>query len=252
MQHPSLNEAARTLRDGGCVVYPTETYFALGARATNANALARIVAIKARPATKPLPLLVGDLSHLEAVLPEGFAAGPLGADFTALVERFWPGPLSLVVPCRETLPDLVKDRQGRVSVRFTPHPTAAALCRLVGGAGQAPSAHRSGRPNADVSRCRAHRRGARGHERQPQRTPAGSPAPGTGPGSGGRGRCPGHRRPGTKRRSGLDRGRTPGRPAPGSLSRRGRGGRGLGGGRLHPRAVKRVRFPREARGPAAP
>jgi len=148
MQHPSLGEAARILHDGGCLVYPTETYFALGARATDANALARIVAIKARPATKPLPLLVGDLSHLEAVLPEGFAAGPLGADFAALVERFWPGPLSLVVPCRETLPDLVKDRQGRVSVRFTPHPTAAALCRLAGGALVATSANRSGRPPA--------------------------------------------------------------------------------------------------------
>jgi L-threonylcarbamoyladenylate synthase len=53
-----------------------------------------------------------------------------------------------VVPCRETLPDLVKDRQGRVSVRFTPHPTAAALCRLVGGALVATSANRSGRPPA--------------------------------------------------------------------------------------------------------
>ena len=148
MQHPSLGEAARILRDGGCLVYPTETYFALGARATDANALARIVAIKARPATKPLPLLVGDLSHLEAVLPEGFAAGSLGADFAALVERFWPGPLSLVVPCRETLPNLVKDRQGRVSVRFTPHPTAATLCRLAGGALVATSANRSGRPPA--------------------------------------------------------------------------------------------------------
>lgn len=150
MHHPTLAEAARRLLDGGCVVYPTETYFALGARATDARALARIAAIKARPATKPLPLLVGDFSHLEAVLPEGFAAGPFGADFADLANRFWPGPLSLVVPCRETLPGFIKDSLGRVSIRFTPHPTAATLCRLVGGALVATSANLSGRPPASL------------------------------------------------------------------------------------------------------
>ena len=147
MQH-SLKDAAATLAAGGCVVYPTETYFALGARAVDASALERIAAIKARPASKPLPLLVGDTAHLAGILPDGFLDGPLAADFTALTARFWPGPLSLVIPCRETLPRLVKDAQGRVSVRFTPHPTAAALCRLVGGALVATSANRSGQSPA--------------------------------------------------------------------------------------------------------
>jgi L-threonylcarbamoyladenylate synthase len=143
-----LAAAARVLAGGGCVVYPTETFFALGAQATDAPALARIVAIKARPASKPLPLLVGDMAHLAAVVPDGFLEGPLGGDFTDLAHRFWPGPLSLVVPCREELPALVKDGAGLVSVRFTPHPTAAALCRLAGGALVATSANRSGQPPA--------------------------------------------------------------------------------------------------------
>lgn len=143
-----LSEAARILFGGGCIVYPTETFFALGARAANASALARIAAIKARPASKPLPLLVGNMTHLAEVVPEDFLTGHLGPDFDALTRRFWPGPLSLVVPCRETLPDLVKDDRGFVSVRFTPHPTAAALCRLAGGALVATSANRSGRPPA--------------------------------------------------------------------------------------------------------
>lgn len=148
MHHIDLPEAARALVAGGCVIYPTETFFALGALATDAAALARIVAIKARPATKPLPLLVGDRSQLAAVVPDDFLSGPLGADFVDLTDRFWPGPLSLVVPCRASLPPLVRDGQGMVSVRFTPHPTAAALCRLAGGAVVATSANVSGRPPA--------------------------------------------------------------------------------------------------------
>ena len=144
MQSTSLPAAADLLRAGGCVIYPTETYFALGALATDAAALARIVAIKARPAHKPLPLLVGDMTQLVAVLPDGFLGGPLGEDFVDLAERFWPGPLSLVVSCRESLPGLITDGQGRVSVRFTPHETAATLCRLAGGALVATSANVSG------------------------------------------------------------------------------------------------------------
>ena len=144
MHTTSLARAAAILRAGGCVVYPTETYFALGALAGHAAALERIVALKGRPAHKPLPLLVGDLAQLGEIVPPGFAAGPLGADFGELAALFWPGPLSLVVPCRETLPGLVKDAAGRASVRFTPHETAAALCRLAGGALVATSANVSG------------------------------------------------------------------------------------------------------------
>lgn len=150
MQASTLAQAADRLRSGGCVVYPTETYFALGALAGDAAALARIVAIKARPAAKPLPLLVGAMAQLAAVLPDAFWAGPLGADFADLAARFWPGSLSLVVPCRASLPGLVRDDLGRVSVRFTPHAAAAALCRLAGGAIVATSANVSGGAPAAV------------------------------------------------------------------------------------------------------
>ncbi len=139
-----ISAAARLLRAGGCLVYPTETFFALGALAANADALARIAAIKARPATKPLPLVIGEMAQFAGVAARGFLEGPLGEDFRELAGRFWPGPLSLVVPCRQALPAPVKDGLGMVSVRFTPHPAAAALCRLAGGALVATSANVSG------------------------------------------------------------------------------------------------------------
>ena len=152
MHSIALPVAAAARRPRGCVVYPTETFFALGALATEAAALARVVAVKARPATKPLPLLVGGLDQLSGVVREDFLDGPLGGDFRELAALFWPGPLSLVVPCREALPGLVKDGRGFVSLRFTPHPTAAALCRLAGGAVVATSANVSGAsPAADVA-----------------------------------------------------------------------------------------------------
>ncbi|MEA4858648.1 MAG: L-threonylcarbamoyladenylate synthase [Solidesulfovibrio sp.] len=147
---PSIDipAAARRLRAGGCVVYPTETFFALGALADCGAALERVAAIKARPATKPLPLLIGEMAQLAGVVERGFLDGPLGEDFLELAGRFWPGPLSLVVPCRARLPALVADGRGMVSVRFTPHPVAAALCRLAGGALVATSANVSGNPPA--------------------------------------------------------------------------------------------------------
>lgn len=148
MKHHTPSEAARQLAHGGCAIYPTETFFALGALATEPRALERIVAIKARPATKPLPLLVGGIEQMAPIVRDDFTASALGEDFTDLTRRFWPGPLSLVIPCRASLPGLLKDGLGRVSVRWTPHPVAARLCRLAGGPLVATSANVSGQPPA--------------------------------------------------------------------------------------------------------
>ncbi|MDQ7833180.1 MAG: L-threonylcarbamoyladenylate synthase [Desulfovibrionaceae bacterium] len=143
-----LEEAGGVLRRGGVCVYPTETYFALGAAVLFPEALARVAAIKGRPTNKPLPLLAADLEQALGVLSPGFAATSAYADLQRLAEAFWPGPLSLVMPAREELSPLVKDALGRTSIRVTPHPVAAALCRRAASPLSATSANVSGRPPA--------------------------------------------------------------------------------------------------------
>jgi len=146
-QH-SLKDAAATLAAGGCVVYPTETYFALGARAVDASALERIAAIKARPASKPLHCWWAIRPIWRVFCRTAFWTAPWLADFTALTARFLAGA---AVPGHSLPGNASTAGQGRARPRvgaLHAHPTAAALCRLVGGALVATSANRSGQPPA--------------------------------------------------------------------------------------------------------
>lgn len=144
-----LAAAAESISKGGVVIYPTETLYALGCAADNANACARVAELKGRPESKPFPLIVADLPALwellASPLPPFYAAG-LEADLALLAARFWPGPLSVLLPTRPDLPALVRDAQGLTSLRLSPHPVARELCRLTGGALVATSANFSGAP----------------------------------------------------------------------------------------------------------
>src|SRR5262245_33811250 len=93
--------AADTLRRGGLVAFPTETVYGLGANALDAVAVGRIFAAKGRPATNPIIVHVADLAGAGTVA----AAWPDTA--ARLAKRFWPGPLTLVLPKREVVPDIV-------------------------------------------------------------------------------------------------------------------------------------------------
>ncbi|WP_459932587.1 L-threonylcarbamoyladenylate synthase [Fundidesulfovibrio butyratiphilus] len=145
---PRVARAADLLASGGCVIYPTETFYALGAHVGSASALSRVIAIKGRPQSKPLPCIIGHMSQLDQVISpsadkwEGFETA------MALMRAFWPGPLSIVVPGRPSLPSQVMDLQGMVSVRLTPHPQARSLCLLAKGPLSASSANISGEPPA--------------------------------------------------------------------------------------------------------
>ena len=143
---PELVRAAGLLADGGCVVYPTETFYALGAVVGNASALQRIIAIKGRPQSKPLPVVIGGPGQLAALVSTRFQEWEGREAALRLMERFWPGPLSIVVPGAEALSPLLMDPTGGVSVRLTPHPQARALCLLAGSPLCATSANASGRP----------------------------------------------------------------------------------------------------------
>lgn len=135
-----LDAAEAAVLEGGVVLYPTETLYALGCAAHRTEACERIAALKGRPQAKPFPLVLGDLDGLTAIADE------MPPDLLLLAERFWPGPLSVLVRTKDHLPHLVRDAEGFSSVRVTPHPTARELCRRAGPALVATSANRSGLP----------------------------------------------------------------------------------------------------------
>jgi L-threonylcarbamoyladenylate synthase len=136
----SVAEGAALLRRGGIVAYPTETFYGLGALATRPDALARLAEAKLRPAGKPLPLIAGDLAQVLAVasLDDRVAR--------ALAARFWPGPLTLVLPCAPGLDAAIVAGSGTVGVRIPGDEVAAALALQAGGALVSTSANLSGEP----------------------------------------------------------------------------------------------------------
>jgi L-threonylcarbamoyladenylate synthase len=131
----SLDRAADVLHAGGVVAFPTETVYGLGANAFDASAVARVFEIKQRPSFDPLIVHVLDEIMLGRVVA-GFPA--IGVDLAA---EFWPGPLTLVVPKRRELPDLVTAGLTTVAVRMPAHPIARALLERTQFPLAAPSAN---------------------------------------------------------------------------------------------------------------
>ena len=134
----AIPEAARLLRDGKLVAFPTETVYGLGANALDADAVTRLFAAKGRPATNPL------IVHISAESQVGQVAATWPAVASKLAAKFWPGPLTLVVPKHPAIPDSVTGGGPTVAVRCPAHPVAQALLVAVGLPVAAPSANRSG------------------------------------------------------------------------------------------------------------
>ena len=133
----AIQRAADVLRGGGLVAFPTETVYGLGANALDPAAVSRIFAAKGRPATNPV--IVHVLSFDE-MLPLVVAAPPTAK---TLADRFWPGPLTLVLPRSTSVPDIVTARGPTVAIRAPAHPVARDLLRAAGFPIAAPSANRS-------------------------------------------------------------------------------------------------------------
>lgn len=133
-------EAARLLAAGGIVAIPTETVYGLAGDARQGAAVAAIYAAKARPAFNPLIVHVAGLAEAEAL-------ADLPAAARALAERFWPGPLTIVVEARADCPVAALARAGlaTIALRVPAHPVAQALLRALGGPIVAPSANPCGR-----------------------------------------------------------------------------------------------------------
>lgn len=135
-----LAGAAALLRGGGIVAYPTETFYGLGALWNREEALRRLARAKLRPEGKPLPLLAADRAQVLEVASE---LGPLGERLAA---RFWPGPLTLVLPAAPAVPEGVTGGTGAVGVRIPGSQVARALAAAAGGALVSTSANLSGAP----------------------------------------------------------------------------------------------------------
>jgi L-threonylcarbamoyladenylate synthase len=131
--------AAAILRNGGTVAFPTETVYGLGANALDAHAVEKIFLAKQRPAWDPVIVHVTDTAMLERVV----ASVPENA--RRLMDAFWPGPLTLLLPKGEAVPGIVTAGRDRVGVRMPAHPVAHALIRLTGLPIAAPSANSFGR-----------------------------------------------------------------------------------------------------------
>lgn len=133
---PNVAHAAELIRAGKLVAFPTETVYGLGANALDAAAVERIFAAKGRPRTSPL------IVHVDSIdMARGLAAEwPATAD--ALASRYWPGPLTLVLPKRPHVPDIATAGLPTVGLRMPAHPLALELIRAAGTPIAAPSANR--------------------------------------------------------------------------------------------------------------
>ncbi len=137
----AIAQAARLIRDGELVAFPTETVYGLGADALNPQAVARIFRAKGRPADNPIIVHIPSAQDLASLTPQVPAlAGVLAA-------RFWPGPLTLVVRRAPQVPYITTGGLETVAVRVPAHPVALALLRAAQRPIAAPSANRSGRPS---------------------------------------------------------------------------------------------------------
>jgi L-threonylcarbamoyladenylate synthase len=131
----SISAAAALLRQGGCVAFPTETVYGLGADATNPRAVARIFSIKQRPSFDPLIVHVAEVAALEEF------ATDVPPPARALASALWPGPLTIVLPKRDIIPDIVTAGLPSVALRVPDHPVALTLIRRADRPIAAPSAN---------------------------------------------------------------------------------------------------------------
>lgn len=134
-------EAARLIKAGQVVGIPTETVYGLGANALDRNAVLKIFAAKGRPADNPLIVHIADfrqLSDLVTNIPD---------KAKKLADAFWPGPLTMIFGCQETVPRETTGGLDTVAIRLPSHPTAKKIIQLAGCPIAAPSANISGRPS---------------------------------------------------------------------------------------------------------
>ncbi|MDH5815420.1 MAG: L-threonylcarbamoyladenylate synthase [Candidatus Nezhaarchaeota archaeon] len=134
----ALKPAIRSLRDGGILIYPTDTVYGIGCDPRNEEALIKLLTLKGRSG-KPLPLLASSIEIVRSI-----AEVPPKAE--RLMRVFWPGPLTIVLPLKASLPDQVTMGERKVGLRIPNHVVARILAEGVGGLIVGTSANKSGEP----------------------------------------------------------------------------------------------------------
>ena len=142
-----VKTAAQIIKNGGLVVFPTETVYGLGANALDPDAVKRIFEAKGRPPDNPLIVHVSNVNMLEEAVDLSRLTPEQIEWVNRLTDRFWPGPLTLVLPKNSKVPEVVTAGLDTVAVRMPNHPVALALIEEAGVPIAAPSANRSGRPS---------------------------------------------------------------------------------------------------------
>lgn len=141
MDMEMIQEAGEVIRSGGLVAFPTETVYGLGGDALNAESSGKIYAAKGRPSDNPLIVHIAEKENLYQIAAEV----PEAAE--KLMDRFWPGPLTMIFKKKECVPDETTGGLPTVAVRMPSDPAARAFIRAAGGFVSAPSANISGRPS---------------------------------------------------------------------------------------------------------
>ncbi|MEC3758162.1 L-threonylcarbamoyladenylate synthase [Bacillus halotolerans] len=148
---PQIAQAAALLRENEVVAFPTETVYGLGANAKSTDAVKKIYEAKGRPSDNPLIVHIADISQLDGL------TGPAPDKAKILMKRFWPGALTLILPCKPgALSPRVTAGLDTVAVRMPDHPLALALIRAAGLPIAAPSANLSGKPSPTKAEHVAH------------------------------------------------------------------------------------------------
>lgn len=141
----ALRKAGEIIREGGLVAFPTETVYGLGADALNAEAAAKIYAAKGRPSDNPLIVHIHDISQVYEIAEE------VPDEAKAVMEKFWPGPLTIILNKKSCVPDGTTGGLHTVAIRMPSHPIARDFIRESGRMIAAPSANTSGRPSPTLA-----------------------------------------------------------------------------------------------------
>lgn len=143
--YPALTRAARIIAQGGVIAFPTDTVYGLCCDLFNPDAVARIYEIKGRPATMPLIAMLAECGQW----PQVATALPNAA--RQFMQRWWPGPLTIILPARPDIPEPVLGGGATIGVRIPDHPVALKLLHLTGRPLATTSANLSGQPSVNTA-----------------------------------------------------------------------------------------------------
>lgn len=137
----TIKEAAKIIKDGGLIAFPTETVYGMGADALNEQAVRRIFKVKGRSFNKPLSILIGRKEDLRQYVQE------IPKFAQVLIERFWPGPLTLIFRASLLIPDIIKGENNTIGIRLPNCRVTLEIVKTSGVPLACPSANLSGRPS---------------------------------------------------------------------------------------------------------